>query len=120
MSTPISQYESSMYDALVSMSQSQWQQALKSLEDVENACKRFEFADALPAVFLNQMVAYEALNREPQLRRTWDAFLEQLDRTAVSNAFLESAHEDLKRFAQMMGTSPTLEALTTTRMHEYD
>lgn len=112
MNTPIEQFEASMYDALLSMSQNQWHVALKALDEVERTCRRFDFTQALPSVLLNQLIVHEALNREPQLRRTWERFLAQLEDTVVSSSFIDGADEVLKRFARMMGTSPALEALT--------
>ena len=66
MNTPISKYESSLYDALLSISQGQWHLALKALDAVEHACRRFDFTPALPGVFLNQMIAYLLIRCESE------------------------------------------------------
>jgi hypothetical protein len=112
LSTPIEQFETSMYDALLSINQGQWHVALKALDEVEKSCRRFGFTQALPAILLNQSIVHEALNREPQLNRTWECFLAQIEETPISATAIAGGGETLKRFARMMGTSPALETLT--------
>ncbi|MGB0646395.1 MAG: hypothetical protein ACPGQS_04425, partial [Bradymonadia bacterium] len=109
MMTPIDSFETALFDVFISMYEARWQDAVKHLENIEQVCRRHKHAIALPAVLLNQVIAYEQLGRDQQVRRVWADLLELCDDRNVFQAVTPYGRTHLQRYLVTLGSSPTLD-----------
>ena len=107
--TPIDSFEAAVFDAFISMYEARWHDAVKYLEGIEQRCRRHKHDIALPAVLLNQVIVYEHLGREPQVRRVWGELLQLCEDQNLLQAVMPYGHAHFKRYLTTLGSSPTLD-----------